>query len=157
MSFADVFGNDENIVAVSSPANLSLYKNSDLLESVEVSLPANWSVLLWTVKDGREVDKSLDTDALVQIKLTNGGDAGDGLIVLNRVAADDATMGSLSVNDARTAVTISLSAAAIAEIDWVRKKASHDFAVHTSSGGKPLLVPPGVVSFLTNVTRTLPS
>jgi hypothetical protein len=146
-----------SIVPVSSPASLTLYKSSDFLASVEVNLPINWSVLLWTVKDGREVDSSLDTDALVQIRLTNGGDAGDGLAILNREAAADASLGSLAVNDTRTAVIITLGAAAIAAIEWVKKTAQHDFAVHTDSGGKPLLVPPGLVTFRTNVTRTLPA
>lgn len=157
-SYAEYYGGSpQTVVPLASPAALSLWKNSDLLEAISVNLPATWTVLLWTVKDGRELDKSSDAESLIQIKLTNGGDAGDGLIVLNRAVAGDKTLGSLAVNAERTDVTISLAAAAIAGVDWVKRTASHDFAVHTTGGGKPLLVPPGVVSFRHNVTRSLPS
>lgn len=156
-SYAEYYGGSPyTVVPLASPASLSLWKNSDLLESISVNLPATWTVLLWTIKDGRELDKASDADALVQIKLTNGGDAGDGLMVLNREAASDKSLGSLSVNADRTAVVVSLAAAAIAGVNWVKRAAQHDFAVHTASGGKPLLVQPGVIAFGENVTRTLP-
>lgn len=137
--------------------SLTIWAGSDYSQAVALSLPNTWSELFWTVKDGREIDENNDAKSIIQIKLTNGGDAGDGLLYLDRAVAADATAGSLAINDDRTEVTITLDHTATAGVTWTKKILTHDFAFHTSAGTKPYVVSPGVVQIRHNVTKTLPA
>lgn len=70
-----------------------------------------WDEFVFVVKQDKN---DADTDALVVIKVTSGGDASDGLLMLNRRLADDAADGSITVTDdaPNTLVEVTLHAEA---------------------------------------------
>ncbi len=74
----------------------------------------SWVSMLFTLKASPTEDA--DVDALLQVKLTNGGDPGDGLQVLNGAAAGTASDGEIEVVDNERAV-VTILAEATAVID----------------------------------------
>lgn len=80
------------------------------LEIDVADVPANWERCYFTVKDDLRDD--LDSQSIIQIVVTNGGDAGDGLLYLNAAAAT-AGQGSLSVGADSVTVTLADDASAL--------------------------------------------
>lgn len=75
----------------------------------DIIVPANWSKCYFTVKDDLRDD--MDSQSIIQIVVTDGGDAGDGLLYLNAAAAT-AGQGSLSVGADSVTVTLADDASA---------------------------------------------
>lgn len=83
----------------------------DGIEIPDLTVPGSWSKCYFTVKCNL---RDADSAALVQIVVTNGGDAGDGLLILNGAAATAAD-GALVVG--ADSVTITIEDDATAELD----------------------------------------
>lgn len=82
-----------------------------------LTIAADWEVVYLTIKRRATND---DPDAIVQIKVTNGGDAGDGLQTLNQADPDDNSLtaadGSLTVNHSAGMVAVYLTDEATAAL-----------------------------------------
>lgn len=119
-----------NLVAASNAGEITIKRTLTLAAVVSgLTIPADWTAAIFTVK--RSVDDP-DTDALVQILVSNPPDAEDGLLVLAGAAVEDGSAGSLTVNQALGTVTIALDDASTAaledavELVW-------DVKVHTAT------------------------
>jgi len=71
-----------------------------------MSIPANWTKIYFTVKNNTSV---ADSAAQIQIVVTEGGDAGDGLLYADGAAAGDATQASLTVDQPGGDISISIT------------------------------------------------
>ena len=113
-----------------------------------------WTHLFFTVKESPEDED--DSAAKIQIKLTNGGDAGDGLVVLNGSSPADATLGSIVVNDAATGeITITVKAGATVNIDPNEGRFYHwDVKKCEAAGDAPYLGNGGTIVVSKAPTRT---
>lgn len=89
-------------------------------ETSTLVVPGSWTECYVTSKCDLD---DLDSAALFQIKITNGGDAGDGLQVLNGVAQTGAALsnGSVTVN----ADTVSFTLADDASAELTRQTGAH--------------------------------
>lgn len=76
----------------------------------DVTVPANWSKCYFTAKD--DIRDDTDAQSLIQIVVTDGGDAGDGLLYLNAAAAT-AGHGALTVGVDDVIVTLADDASAL--------------------------------------------
>lgn len=85
--------------------------------SVPMIIPATWEVMHLMIKHKLTAS---DEDAKVHILVTNGGDAGDGLQLLNG-AAGTAADGSLAVNQGAGTVAVFLADDATAELAAMNK------------------------------------
>lgn len=94
-----------------------------------MTIPANWTKIYWTVKTNTSV---ADSDAVLQVVITNGGDPGDGLIYLNGAAAtgheDEA---SLTVDQPGGTITISITDDYTAEVSAATPTLTSDFKAIT--------------------------
>lgn len=74
-----------------------------------ISIPSNWTRALWTIKKERQKTRPDATWSLLQVQVSNGGHASDGLIVLNGstsgLTKSDA---SLSINQAAGTATFAI-------------------------------------------------
>ena len=100
------------VVTVNDVGAITIISTTNLAGTVTgLTIPAGWLRMYWTIK------RSLldaDADAILQIVVTNGGDADDGVLVINGAAPDDATVGSLVVNQPAGSVAFALTAGATA-------------------------------------------
>ena len=120
-----------NLVAASNAGEITIKRTLTLAAVVSgLTIPADWTACYWTVK--RSVDDA-DTDALVQILVSNPGDPDDGVQVLMGTALDDESDGSLAVNQALGTVTIALGDASTALLDEAVELV-WDVKVHSPSG-----------------------
>ncbi len=71
-----------------------------------MTIPANWDKIYFTVKANTT---QADNVAQIQIVITNGGDAGDGLLYVNGAAASDATQAELTVDQPGGDITITIT------------------------------------------------
>ena len=96
-----------------------------------MTIPANWTKIYWTVKANTSV---ADSDSVLQVVITNGGDAGDGLIYLNGAAntghEDEA---SLTVDQPGGTITISITDDYTALVSSATATLTSDFKVITDA------------------------
>lgn len=110
-----------------------------------MTIPANWTKIYWTVKTNTSV---ADSGAVLQVVITNGGDAGDGLIYLNGAAntghEDEA---SLTVDQPGGTITISITDDYTAEVSAATPTLTSDFkAITDESKSVQLAVCPVSIS-----------
>lgn len=79
---------------------------------ISLTVPGNWTKCYFTVKGNLQDD--LDSQSIVQAVVTNGGDAGDGLLYLNGVAGTVAD-GAIVVNASDATVTLEDNATVLLE------------------------------------------
>lgn len=101
------------VSAMSSDGELTITVGATLETVISgLTIPTTWDVMHLMVKHKLTAD---DSAAKVHILVTNGGDAGDGLQLINGAAAT-AGNGSLSVNQSGGTVTVYLADDAAAEL-----------------------------------------
>lgn len=110
-----------------------------------MTIPANWDKIYWTVKATTSVP---DSEAVLQVVITNGGDAGDGLIYLN--GADNAgheDEASLTVDQPGGTITISITDDYTALVSGATPTLTSDFkAITDESKSVQLAVCPVSIS-----------
>lgn len=147
--------------SVGSPAqeavaagSFSIWSGVDFLESFEIDVPANWTRVLFTVKDGRDIDTNDDSKSVLQVQVSNPPDASDGLTYLNKAVAEDSALAELTVASDRASVSLSIVAAATVQLR--QKKSYHwDIGVHIGTG-KPYVTSPGTMNVQDVVTKSIP-
>lgn len=105
-----------------------------------MTIPATWTTCYFTLKRDKESDA--DSASLIQIKVTNGGDASDGLIYLNGSAiASPITKAdaSLTVTQAAGTVRIFISDNALALLTGGLSDLDWDLKVFVTGGTSTLL------------------
>ncbi len=120
--------------AVDDAGNLIITAGSTFEAVIgELNIPANWQRLYFTVK-GSSSHK--DSRALVQIRLTRAGDAGDGLL---RLDGEEATVnqGSLAVDVVASTVTIRLDDEATQAL--AQRSAHYDLKLIEADGSSRVL------------------
>jgi len=111
-----------------------------------MTIPANWDKIYFTVKGN---STQADNVAQVQIVITNGGDAGDGLLYANGEAAGDATQAELTVDQPGGDITVTITDDQTEEL--TAGTYSYDFKVITDES-KSTILAAGVVSITTPIT-----
>lgn len=132
---------------------VTIHSGVDFQQQFAVSVPSNWTKIHFTFK-AMVVPNGDDTNAIVQIVLSNPSDAEDGLVRLNGAAASASTDGGLAVNGDRTAITVTLKAAATATLE---RSGVYDFKIFNSDGSVPYITDPGDCLISQVVTRSLPA
>lgn len=151
-------GGGGSIVPPSQAANSAgqFFINSgvDFSETFTVTIPSGWDKVLFTVKDGREIDAGGDADSILQLQVSTPTSNTDGVLFLNREAAADRTLGAISVANDRTSVTVTLKAALTSQL---RSGKTYNWDIAVIDGStKPYLTSPGTVNIKDVVTKTLP-
>ena len=111
-----------------------------------MTIPANWDKIYFTVKANTT---QADAVAQIQIVITNGGDAGDGLLYVNGSAAGDATQAALTVDQPGGDITVTITDDQTEEL--TAGNYSYDFKVITDESKSTILVA-GSVSISTPIT-----
>lgn len=111
-----------------------------------MTIPANWDKIYFTVKANTT---QADNVAQVQIVITNGGDAGDGLLYVNGSAAGDATQAALTVDQPGGDITVTITDDQTEAL--TAGNYSYDFKVITDESKSTILVA-GSVSISTPIT-----
>jgi hypothetical protein len=114
------------------------------------TIPATWERIYLTAKSSKSVP---DSASWFQLLATNGGDDDDGLQYLDGAAAEDATLGSLTIDE--EAGTIAIYLADNATAVWTRVlSGGYDIKCDTDDGESQQLTEANVTITLTE-TRTL--
>lgn len=111
-----------------------------------MTIPANWDKIYFTVKGN---NTQADDVAQVQIVITNGGDADDGLLYANGSVAGDATQAELTVDQPGGDITVTITDDQTEEL--TAGTYSYDFKVITDES-KSAILAAGAVSISTPIT-----
>ena len=111
-----------------------------------MTIPVNWDKIYFTVKS---TTSEADAVSQIQIVITNGGDAGDGLLYVNGAAALDATQAELTVDQPGGDITVTITDDQTEEL--TAGNYSYDFKVITDAS-KSTILAAGSVSIGTPVT-----
>jgi hypothetical protein len=136
------------------PGSFNIWSGVDFSESFEVNVPSGWTRVLFTVKDGRDIDTNDDSKSVLQVQVSNPNDPSDGLTYLNKAEAEDGGLAELVVAGNRESVSLSILAEATIQLR--QKKTYHwDIGVHVGTE-KPYVTSPGTMTVQDVVTKTVP-
>lgn len=134
--------------------SFNIWSGVDFSESFEVNVPSGWTRVLFTVKDGRDIDTNDDSKSVLQVQVSNPSDPSDGLTYLNKAEAVDSGLAELVVAGDRESVSLSILAEATIQLR--QKKTYHwDIGVHVGTE-KPYVTSPGTMTVQDVVTKTVP-
>lgn len=122
-----------------TPTEINIYAGVDKTVILSVSVTSTWSKAIFTVKHNTT---QIDSASVIQLVVSNPGDAADGLRYLLGSSAT-AAQGSLSVNHSTDQITVFLSAAATTQFTKSYTNLSWDVKVIYDDGTIPQLMSAG--------------
>jgi hypothetical protein len=116
-----------------------------------LTIAATWDTMYFTIDRSDQLTADDDVESRIQIKVTEGGDAGDGLQYLNG-ASTTASYGSLTVDQG--AGTVDILIADDATVDLIAGSYVYDLKVIDDDGTSTILTS-GTVTVADTPTRTI--
>lgn len=111
----------------------------DCDQPFNIAVPANWSKIYFTAKSDYQGDP--DSKSIIQVVVSNPSAGGDGILFLNRAVCSTPTAGSLTVNGARTIVTLFIAASITIQLPPTAS-VMYDFRIIRSDSRVPYVAEP---------------